>query len=332
MQPRLFPYSPERDVYRLLQVAPSAESYEIMAAIRRLARTFHPDRNGSPRATEEMQVVNAVRNLLIDPQARARYDHARHRFLAENAARRRRGAVLEARSGARLPAPIVRTRPIASRIALTGRALMAALRAILDAFAPARGRLLTTKAGAARGAATAAKPAPTVKPAPVAKPAPAVKPAPVVEPEPQPVVWEANCEIVLDPEPLAAEVAVPPLPSASPPVSWDPDAEIVLEPVPMAIPPTTPVWPMTPLPISRIKEAIPIGEQREPVAARRGTVVPYRSSAVAVRGSFWEASAARVVAGGKSEIGVQDCERCGLALSASARFCRRCGSSQARSA
>lgn len=80
MTPRLLPYSPERDVYRLLGIPPSASSDEIHAACRRLARTFHPDRNASGRATQEMQVVNAVRRVLTDPDERARYDRERRRF------------------------------------------------------------------------------------------------------------------------------------------------------------------------------------------------------------------------------------------------------------
>jgi curved DNA-binding protein CbpA len=76
----LLPYSPERDVYRLLQVDPTAPPPEILAACRRLARAFHPDRNLSPRANEEMQVVNAVRQLMADPSARAAYDRERWRW------------------------------------------------------------------------------------------------------------------------------------------------------------------------------------------------------------------------------------------------------------
>ena len=85
-----------------------------------------------------------------------------------------------------------------------------------------------------------------------------------------------------------------------------------------------------------------------PVGAGAQNVLPYRSSgasvhpaemaarqaagmAGAVGGSFWEASA-REVAGVMSNIGVQACGECGLSLSASARFCRRCGTPQARSA
>ncbi len=79
---RLLPYTPERDVYRLLDVPSSASIDEISAACRRLARTFHPDLNRSGRATEEMQVVNTVRQVMGDPEWRALYDRERHRFHA----------------------------------------------------------------------------------------------------------------------------------------------------------------------------------------------------------------------------------------------------------
>lgn len=82
MTPRLLPYSPERDVYRLLGVRSTASLDEISAACRRLARTFHPDLNRSGRATEEMQVVTAVRQAMSDPEWRATYDRERYRFHA----------------------------------------------------------------------------------------------------------------------------------------------------------------------------------------------------------------------------------------------------------
>jgi len=85
MDLRPLPYQPDRDVYRLLGVLPSAGRAEIVDACRRLARAFHPDRNASGRATEEMQVVNAVRSLLTDPRSRAEYDDARLRFLQPSA-------------------------------------------------------------------------------------------------------------------------------------------------------------------------------------------------------------------------------------------------------
>jgi hypothetical protein len=78
-----------------------------------------------------------------------------------------------------------------------------------------------------------------------------------------------------------------------------------------------------------------------PVAPTRN-VLPYRSSgapaaSAALRtssthdGAFWDASA-REVAGAVSGIGVRTCAHCELSLSATARFCRRCGTPQARSA
>jgi hypothetical protein len=82
MHQPLLPYTPERDVYRLLGISSNASTDEITAACRRLARTFHPDRNRSTRADAEMQVVNAVRRVLSDPEMRAVYDRERYRFHA----------------------------------------------------------------------------------------------------------------------------------------------------------------------------------------------------------------------------------------------------------
>lgn len=130
MQPRLYPYSPDRDVYRLLQVQPGASTAEVVEACRRLARTFHPDRNGSPRATEEMQVVNAVRGLLTDPAARAAYDRARRRWWAT--------AHQQTDRYVRPPAAsTVVARPL-SGPRRTLRALLIGLRATLAALAPIR--------------------------------------------------------------------------------------------------------------------------------------------------------------------------------------------------
>jgi len=140
MYPSLLPYSPERDVYRLLQVDPNANSEEITAACRRLARTFHPDRNPSSRATEEMQVVNAVRLLLTDPRSRAAYDGARRRYLYDGyspAAQDYRAAPQP-----RPAQPVQQFIPIAPSLATRAlrfaRALGAGLRGIVAEFGPPR--------------------------------------------------------------------------------------------------------------------------------------------------------------------------------------------------
>jgi ribosomal protein L40E len=89
-------------------------------------------------------------------------------------------------------------------------------------------------------------------------------------------------------------------------------------------------------------ELLGIGDPGEGPVSDRRKVVAYRSSGAGVHpaeqaaagmtplhavGSFWEASA-REVAGAMTQVGVQSCGQCGLSLSATARFCRRCGTRQ----
>ena len=139
MYPSLLPYAPERDVYRLLQVDPNANSEEIAAACRRLARTFHPDHNASPRAHEEMQVVNAVRHLLADPNARAAYDGARQRYLDDGyrpMPSYRRPAFVPSRMRPFVPLATVPT--WRSRTVRFARALAAGIRGLLAEFGPPR--------------------------------------------------------------------------------------------------------------------------------------------------------------------------------------------------
>ncbi|MDP9468204.1 MAG: DnaJ domain-containing protein [Chloroflexota bacterium] len=122
----LLPYRPDRDVYRLLGVPPNAGRVEIVAACRRLARAFHPDRNVSQRATEEMQVVNAVRSLLTDPDSRAEYDEERLSFL-QATIRPRPAEPPPLASAARAAAPA---------LARTARAAMAGMLAALRSLTP----------------------------------------------------------------------------------------------------------------------------------------------------------------------------------------------------
>lgn len=133
MQPSFLPYTPERDVYRLLGVPASASPDEINAACRRLARRFHPDRNRSERATAEMQVVNAVRSVMSDPESRAVYDRERHRFHA------RLGQPVARPTPAPMPAP--RREPASpSPILRYVRAAWAGATAAVATLAPPRCR------------------------------------------------------------------------------------------------------------------------------------------------------------------------------------------------
>jgi len=73
----------EADLYRVLQVDPSAEPEVIEAAYKRLALKYHPDHNrGDALAEEQMKRINAAYTVLRKADLRADYD---------------------ARSGARLP-------------------------------------------------------------------------------------------------------------------------------------------------------------------------------------------------------------------------------------
>ena len=144
------------------------------------------------------------------------------------------------------------------------------------------------------------------------EPAWPVEPEPPSQPEPEParadVVEQPTWRIVAPDLPapvtnghpaaeptqpaVAASAATPPPPAAEP--SW----------------PTAPQWPAA---------------QPDPsVLASR------RTAASAATDALWAASARDVVAtpSGAPAGGVQSCSSCGLSLSATARFCRRCGSRQ----
>ena len=138
MHQPLLPYTPERDVYRLLGVPSTASTDEITAACRRLARAFHPDYNASRRANAEMQVVNAVRRVLSDPEARAAYDRERLRFHAVSS----RPTELRASSWAAPPMTAVRVSPSPGERSL--RAAVVGVRAAVSGLLPARCRTCRT--------------------------------------------------------------------------------------------------------------------------------------------------------------------------------------------
>lgn len=161
-----------------------------------------------------------------------------------------------------------------------------------------------------------------------------VQPEPMVAAEPEPVV------AVTEPEP-AVEPEAPPLPEPTPIRPLRPIGETLVH-----TPRTAPA-PRDPAAVAADDEALAarraqlellgIGDPGEgPVGSDR-RVLPYRSSGAAspvaalAGGAFWDASA-REVAGAVSQVGVRSCAECELSLSATARFCRRCGHPQSQSA
>jgi len=63
------------DLYRVLQVDPSADPEVIEAAYRRLALKYHPDHNrGDSRAEDHMKRINEAFRVLGKPRLRAEYD------------------------------------------------------------------------------------------------------------------------------------------------------------------------------------------------------------------------------------------------------------------
>ncbi|HEX6654695.1 MAG TPA: hypothetical protein VF153_00635 [Candidatus Limnocylindria bacterium] len=168
--------------------------------------------------------------------------------------------------------------------------------------------------------------------------------------EPEPVVAEF-AETEPEPEPVVAEVAPEPEPEPEP---IRPISETIIQIPRQVIEPVAPaeerVAAQADDPLMAARRAqldlLGLGDPGDgPLAAERN-VLPYRSTGASVHpielaqrtaaglpepGAFWEASA-REVAGAMSHVGVQACGECGLSLSASARFCRRCGTRQAQSA
>ncbi len=207
-----------------------------------------------------------------------------------------------------------------------------------------------------------AEPKPEPEPEPVvaeAEPEPELEPEPVVaepEPEPEPVVAEAEPKPELEPVVAEAEPEPEPEPVApQAPQPIRPISETILRmPQPSVQPPApaeeerVAAQSDDPLAVARRAQLdlLGLGDPGEGALAPDRKVLPYRSSGASVHpieaavrtasglpvpGAFWDASA-REVAGAMSHVGVQACGECGLSLSASARFCRRCGTRQARSA
>ncbi len=195
-------------------------------------------------------------------------------------------------------------------------------------------------------------------------PEPEVEPVWLPEPEPEPVLVEAEAVVEVAPEPQPEPVLVEA--EAEVEVAPEPEPEAAPEPEQLPYRPLRPIsdtFLHYPQAASQDREiAAAASVDHDTLAARRAqldllglgdtgqgpvgpaqrVVLPYRSSGAAPReaeleaaavagGAFWDASA-REVSGAISQIGVRSCGHCELSLSASARFCRRCGTPQAQSA
>ncbi|HEX8938916.1 MAG TPA: hypothetical protein VF763_02035 [Candidatus Limnocylindrales bacterium] len=183
--------------------------------------------------------------------------------------------------------------------------------------------------------AVEATPQPTVE----ATPQPAVEPAPTpVAAEPPEAGWQ-----VVAPETPAAAVA--PVPSPTGPAQAPLQSPLPAEPAAAPTWPTAPTWPSQPArpPASADRIAAPWEmptppagwplPPQSPAAPSSGPQWPAPQAASTPAapapprpGDIWDASSRDVL--GRPGSGVQACVSCGLPLSATARFCRRCGTRQ----
>ncbi len=160
------------------------------------------------------------------------------------------------------------------------------------------------------------------------EPEPAVAPEPDAEPI---VAAESEQDVEPEVEPIAAaepEPAPEPAPDEPAPRTPTPGWAIVAPDVPRTDAPTAPVaWPprspvYQPPPAGPAAPASTPGQPRQP----SWPTVPPAAFSVPAAQAVWEQSSLGVIS--RPGSGVQACVSCGLPLSATARFCRRCGSRQ----
>jgi ribosomal protein L40E len=171
------------------------------------------------------------------------------------------------------------------------------------------------------------------------------------EPEPEPVVAaEAETPVAAEPEPIASQprrddkveqptwrIVAPEEPPAVAPVVTPPPAPAAPTEAP-ATPPAAiqaqePVAPVAPEPAATPAEPQWPTQPQWPAQARTSEGLPFLGRPAAPTGgleALWAESAREVTAApaATTRAGVEPCVSCGLSLSATARFCRRCGTRQ----
>jgi len=70
------------DFYQILGCDPSANSEQILAEYKVLAKTCHPDKNPDPQCQERFQSLLQAKTILTDPKERALYDSWRSSGIA----------------------------------------------------------------------------------------------------------------------------------------------------------------------------------------------------------------------------------------------------------
>ena len=143
-----------------------------------------------------------------------------------------------------------------------------------------------------------------------------LEPVMAAQPEPEPEAPPPAADVVEQP---TWRITAPDADSPTDPPSTQTDATIPLPTNGSPLPPAEPQWPAKP----------------EWPAARASVELPFPGRPAEPQGgvdALWAASNQELVATpptpGRSSGGIQPCVSCGLSLSATARFCRRCGTIQ----
>jgi ribosomal protein L40E len=173
----------------------------------------------------------------------------------------------------------------------------------------------------------AAEPVVAVEPEPEPEPEPVVAAEP--EPEPEPVAAEPTRVDVVE-QPTWQIVAPEEPPTVEPPVATPPVAPTPVAPTPVVPPPAAAPDPVQPAATAEPQWPT---QPQWPQAQQSTNGLPYFGRPAIPTGGLesLRAESAREVTTAPAETaraGVQPCVSCGLSLSATARFCRRCGTRQ----